>query len=79
MSAAVDKKRMRDFFSKDEITALIEALDNFEIDLSSKQMDWADDITYRFEMYGMAAYCFDSDREFINRLMDRVKLEREAK
>lgn len=77
MKAAVEQRtRLRDFYTKEQCDNLIKAFDEFELVLSSKQMDWADDISYRFGLYGMAAYCTAADKGFLDRQLQRLTMER---
>ncbi len=75
--SAEQRTRLRDFYSEKQCVEIITAFDECELVLSSKQMDWSEDISYRFGLYGMAAYCSAADKSFLDSQIARLSAERQ--
>lgn len=68
-----ERTRLSHFFNEAECKELFDALNNYELVLTSKQMDWADDLCYRWDHHGMKAYCSANDKAFIISLQEYRK------
>lgn len=69
------KQRLRDFFKKEDLEKFFNAVDNFDIHLTSKQSTWAENIQERFEQYGISAYCNDQDKSFLTNMLEKMDQE----